>query len=549
MTDPSSPGALLRRTVRRHLPRLVPFVVLLTLWQVCETAVPVIVGQVIDRAVVTGDVSALVAWLGVLVAVFAVLSASYRFGARFGFGAAQEEMHLIRMEVLARALEPSSSSRHRAGEVLALSSGDAANIGFALRALGYSAAATGSLAFSAVVLIRIDLALGLLVIVGTAVVLLAVRALTPVLARRTREQEDRASAAIGAASDLLSGLRVLHGLGAGREAARRYRRTSRGAADAAVAAAGSYGSVLATTAAASGLLGVVIAVVAARMAVAGQITIGELVSVVGLSQFLVEPLGMLGSISAQFAQARGSATRVVDFLADTRPQPRAHVVPDAGAALSVAMGESTLVARRGELLGVCVPDHAQAVGLVRQLADAEPGVRWGDHDLSEVDPAVRPAHLVVAPHRVDLFEGTVGQTLAVGAGGPSPEVALAAAAASDLLEAEGLDTTVSADGTTLSGGQRQRLSLARALACGTSTLVLHDPTTALDPVTESRVADGIVSARHAEGSPASTWLVTSSPTLLERADRVVLLRDGRVLAEGTHSALLQHSDYAQAVLR
>lgn len=80
-------------------------------------------------------------------------------------------------------------------------------------------------------------------------------------------------------------------------------------------------------------------------------------------------------------------------------------------------------------------------------------------------------------------------------------------------------------------------------------LVLHDPTTAVDAVTEHRMARGLREVRHAAGSDRCTWVLTSSPALLAQADRVVLLGAGRVVATGTHVELCEREDYQEAVLR
>src|SRR5262249_2944640 len=96
-----------------------------------------------------------------------------------------------------------------------------------------------------------------------------------------------------------------------------------------------------------------------------------------------------------------------------------------------------------------------------------------------------------------------------------------------------------------SGGQRQRVGLARALATRAPCLVLHDPTTAVDPVTEARIADGMRRIR--EGR--ATLLVTTSPALLARCDRVVLLEGGSVTPGGTHAALAAEEErYREVVL-
>ncbi len=83
----------------------------------------------------------------------------------------------------------------------------------------------------------------------------------------------------------------------------------------------------------------------------------------------------------------------------------------------------------------------------------------------------------------------------------------------------GLATRVTEQGNSLSGGQRQRIALARALASEAPVLVLHDPTTAVDSVTEARIARGIAEVRGAH----ATILLTSSPVLLDICDRVIEL--------------------------
>jgi putative ABC transport system ATP-binding protein len=108
-----------------------------------------------------------------------------------------------------------------------------------------------------------------------------------------------------------------------------------------------------------------------------------------------------------------------------------------------------------------------------------------------------------------------------------------------------LDAPVSEQGRSLSGGQRQRVALARALATDAPVLVLHDPTTALDTVTEARVAEALRELRRGR----TTLVATTSPALLAACDRVVELDGGAVRAQGSHAELLdRHADYRALVL-
>ena len=109
-----------------------------------------------------------------------------------------------------------------------------------------------------------------------------------------------------------------------------------------------------------------------------------------------------------------------------------------------------------------------------------------------------------------------------------------------------MDAHITERGRSLSGGQRQRLALARSLVVDPPVLVLDEPTSAVDAHTESRIASTLREARRGR----TTVVLTTSPLLLEKADSVALLRDGVVVARGTHRALMRDDlDYRAAVTR
>jgi ABC-type multidrug transport system fused ATPase/permease subunit len=146
-----------------------------------------------------------------------------------------------------------------------------------------------------------------------------------------------------------------------------------------------------------------------------------------------------------------------------------------------------------------------------------------------------------------MFSGRLGDRLDV-TGRGDVAAALETASAGDVLDAlpEGLEAVVAERGRSFSGGQRQRLVLARALAAAPEILVLVEPTSAVDAHTEARIAARL--RRHRSGR--TTVVTSSSPLMLDAADRVALLRDGRVVATGTHAELLAGDpDYRQVVTR
>lgn len=553
-----APGsAVLARSVTRNARRLAVGTGLISLHQVCEAGVPILIGIGVDRAVAPGDAVALVWWVVALALLFTALTMCYRFGARQLMVAIAGEGYRLRGELAAKILHPRGiRTEKRPGELLSISSTDADNVSYLLDYIPRIAGAVTATVVAAVTLLLIDPTLGLAVLVGTPLVLVALQVAAPLITRRVEDQQEIAGQATALATDLLQGLRPLRGLGAEPAAARRYRAVSRASLAAALRAARTHGGYLAASTTCSGLLACAVALLAGWFALTGRIGLGELITVIGLAQFLLEPMGLLAIVPSWVAEARASANRVALVL-DADP-----VLPDATAAVppgplrlaDVRYGPLTgvdLAVAPGEFVGVVAYRLADGEALVRLLsgrvdpAEYTGAVRLGDAELPTLDPAHARAHVLVEPHRTDLFTGTVAANLGV----EEPAAALAASAADQVVaeHPDGLDLVLTERGTSLSGGQRQRLALARALAAQAPVLVLHDPTTAVDAVTEHAIARGVRALR---GGDRSTLVITSSPALLAVTDRVVVLDGGRVTAEGRHDELSAvDAGYRQAVLR
>ncbi|MBJ7530459.1 MAG: ABC transporter ATP-binding protein, partial [Nocardioides sp.] len=316
---PATGGALLRRALRRNARRLGGASALIAVWQVSEAMVPVMIGVVVDRAVATGSWSALALWGGVLCALFATLAFSYRGGAIVGEGALQREGHRLRTELSGHLLDPRGARADQVpGDLLAVATGDADQAAAVLRQAWFAVAAVVGFAVTAVVLARIDLVLTLVVLVGVPVALLVNHLLAGPLTRRSAVRQEALGRATGIATDLVTGLRPLKGIGAEDVALARYRRESHRAAEASVAAARWEGLLYGATQGLSGVVLVVVALVAGSRALDGALSIGELIAVVGLAQFVAEPLQTLAYFVAQLAQSRASADRLVTVLATPR---------------------------------------------------------------------------------------------------------------------------------------------------------------------------------------------------------------------------------------
>ncbi|MFJ8039071.1 ABC transporter ATP-binding protein [Kitasatospora sp. NPDC096147] len=548
--------------------------------QACEALVPVVIGAVIDRAVATGDGSALLRWLILLAVLFLILSTCYRTGARLAERAGEQAAHRLRLTLTTRVLDPygGAEAGHLPGALAGIATGDAKRVGVVGTVLPFGVAALAGLGVSAALLLRISVPLGLLVLLGIPPLLWLGHRISRPLERRSGVEQERAARAGGIAADLVTGLRVLKGIGAEAAAVARYRTVSQDSLAAALRAARSRAAHDGALQALTGVFIVLIALVGAVLAMDGRISVGELVAAVGLAQFLLGPFQVLTWANGEFAQGRASAARIAEVLAappavaggaDTPPADRADAdtpsaaTPLPGSAPAPAAGGLRLRGvgfgaldgldldvTPGELLGVVTDDPAAAADLLRCLGrETDPTAGTIELDgtgLTVLDPAELRRSVLVAHHDAVLFAGTVRENVLASPDGALTDAVLSASAADEVAAAlpAGLDTEVTEGGRSLSGGQRQRVALARALAASPDVLVLHDPTTAVDSVTESRIADRLRELRRGR----TTVLVTTSPALLARADRVVVLTSGAVTADGTHHELTADPAYRTLVL-
>ncbi|MEV6482237.1 ABC transporter ATP-binding protein [Streptomyces sp. NPDC051576] len=558
---------VLTRSVKGQVRRVALGSALGCVHQLGEALVPVLIGVVIDQAVAGQKAGRLVLWLVVLAVMYVTLSWSFRLGAKAGERGAEEAAHTLRLAIVGRVLDARGGAEvgRLPGELANVATEDAKRVGAVNMALMSGIWAVSGVAVSAVALLLISVTLGLIVLLGTPVLLWLGHLLSKPLERRSEAEQDRAAHASGVAADLVAGLRVLKGLGAQQAAVERYRRTSRISLAATLRSARAEswqtGLVLALT---GGFIAL-IALVGGRLALDGSLTLGQLVSAVGLALFLLGPLETFAWVNAELAQGRASAARVAEVLA-TSPavvdgdDPVAEPVRGELRLRGVRLGGLDgvdLALRAGRLTGIAVTDPAGAEALLRCLgreADPESGsVELDGVPLSRLDPAALRAAVLVAAHDAALFEGSLAENVTPEDGSQGGEAdllterAMAAARADEVADSlpHGTATGVGEGGRSLSGGQRQRVLLARALRAEPSVLVVHDPTTAVDTVTEARIADGLRDLRRGR----TTIVVTNSPALLAVADHVVLLDAGRVGAEGTHAELVRtDATYRTAVL-
>ncbi|MFD6229257.1 ABC transporter ATP-binding protein [Streptomyces sp. NPDC060232] len=558
---PRSGSDILRIALRRNVGAMAWGTVLMGLYQAGETAFPIALGLIVEHTMRDRAPGALVLSIAALAVIITTVSLSWRFGMRILQKANTTEAHRWRVQVADCGLQPVARDVDlKSGEVLTIATEDADQTADIIEVVPLLISSLVAVLVAAAALGLADLRLGLLVIVGTVAILSILSVLSRRIGSSTREQQARVARAGAKVADLITGLRPLHGFGGNHAAFRSYRTVSTEAKLQAVTVAGVNGAYAGTAMALNAALAVAVTLTAGGLAFDGRITIGELVMAVGLAQFIMEPLKMFSDMPKYVMMARASAERMalvltappVSVPGPRRPAPGGDLEIDgvrhgalralkfhvpAGEFVAVAAYQPRAAADLAAVLAVKVPPHAY-----------QGAVRVGGQEISELSVEAVREHMLVNPCDAEVFAGTLRTNIDPSGRSRSVAEAVEASMLTDVvaLHREGLDYAVRDRGANLSGGQRQRLSLARALAADSDVLVLHDPTTAVDAVTEQLIARNIARLRRGR----TTVVITSSPALLDAADRVLVLDDGVITAEDTHRNLLATDQgYCLAVAR
>ncbi|MCX5307592.1 ABC transporter ATP-binding protein/permease [Streptomyces sp. NBC_00160] len=484
--------------------------------------------------------------------------------------------------------------RVAAGEVVAVSTGDVEKIGWFVEAVSRFLAAVFSIVLVCVGLLFYAPELGVVVAVGVPLIALASLPLLPRATKRADVQREKAGKATELASDTVAGLRVLRGIGGEELFLGRYREASQDVRKAAVRSARMWALISAIQVVLPGALMITVVWYGATLVSDGRIAVGELVAAFSAVATLLYPLRHFEEIAMAYSFSRPSAKRAARVLSLTRTDaaagrpartgpakapaaggdlydPRTGLLAPAGRFTAVVCGDPDLAGRLAERLGGHPMDEgpgADAESDAQAGAEAgadsgadsgsgagAPSVLLGGVALDELELDTARTLVLVQDKDPVLLSGTLRELFDVPASGAVDSgAALGAAQCTDVLDAllqsapdgteDPMDARITERGRSLSGGQRQRLALARSLVTDPEVLVLDEPTSAVDSHTEARIADGIAALR----AGRTTVVLASSPLLLDRADRVVLIDGGTVAAVGTHRELLRSEPRYRAVV-
>ncbi len=288
------------------------------------------------------------------------------------------------------------------------------------------------------------------------------------------------------------------------------------------------------------------------------ITLGSLAMFAMMIQRLLWPVTRLGAILDDFERARASAKRIFGLLDSPKELPIAQIpqnpAPFVGgvAVKDVSFQYEAEVPilqnlnfqiTAGQTIGIAGPTGAGKTTLIKlllRLYDVSDGsIQIDGIDIRQIDLTYLRQHIALVNQDTYLFHGTVRENIAYGKADASLEAVIAAAKRAKLHDfvdglPNGYDTIVGERGIKLSGGQRQRLSIARAILKDAPLLILDEATSSVDSETERAIQQNL--EQLTQGRTAI--IIAHRLSTIRNADRILVLRDGKLDESGTHDELI-----------
>jgi len=574
MADPS-PAPERKRTLR-PLRRVFPYLALyrglvvgalvsLALAALMTLTLPLAVRRMIDHGFSNADGTFIAQYFAMLVVIAGLLAAASAMRYYFVITLGERVVADLRRDVFAHVtqLSPAFFDRSQTGEIVSRLAADATQIKSAVGATASVALRNVLLGLGAVTMMVVTSPkLSAMVLAAIPVVVLPLVAFGRSVRRRSRLAQDTLAEATAYASEQIGAVRTLQAF------TNEATVTGRFASAIETAFSAARSSVLArallTFVVIFAVFTSVVAVLwfGSRDVLAGTMSPGTLGQFLLYSVFAAGALGALSEVWGELSQAAGAAERLTELLDETPaitapalpvalPQPARGVVAFRGVSFTYpsrpdqqALHNLDFQVEAGETVAIVGPSGAgksTVFSLLLRFYDPQSGnVLIDGVDIAKADPQAVRSRIAIVPQDVTIFAASARDNIAFGRPGASNaeiETAARDALADGFIRAldKGYDTGLGERGVTLSGGQRQRIAIARAILRDAPILLLDEATSALDAESETLVQTALERLMR----DRTTIVVAHRLATVLKADRILVMEDGRIVEEGTHRALVE----------
>lgn len=314
-------------------------------------------------------------------------------------------------------------------------------------------------------------------------------------------------------------------------------------------------------------LSVVMLVAGGLFVVFGRISLGQYAAFSGLIWTLSNPMRTLGNIVNDLQRFSASANKIIEiYYGSPRIVDRNDAVDKPGRFdgkvefdhVSFSYGDTKVLddisftVEPGQtvvIMGETGSGKTTLAELIPRIYDVQGGeVRVDGVNVSRLKLKQLRHNIGFATQDVLLYSDTIDGNISFGDSGMSEEDVVKYAKAADADNfvrklSDGYETIVGERGVGLSGGQKQRISLARALAVKPAVLILDDTTSAVDLETEKHIQNSLANLDF----PCTKIIIAQRISTAKYADKIIVLKDGKILEQGTHDELIKNSGYYREV--
>jgi ATP-binding cassette subfamily B protein len=550
--------------VMRYRSKVAWAIVFLMLAAATTLTLPLAVRRMIDHGFSTSDSTFITNYFSMLVVIAAVLALASAGRYYFVVTLGERVVSDLRRDVFAHVtrLSPAFFDHAQSGEIVSRLTADATQIKSAVGATASVALRNVILGLGAVAMMVVTSPkLSSLVLAAIPVIVLPLVAFGRSVRKKSRQAQDTLADAAAYASEQIGSVRTLQAFTNERLVTERFE----GAVEAAFQAARSsvFARSFLTFFAIFTVFASVVAVLwfGSRDVLSGAMSPGTLGQFLLYSVFAAGALGALSEVWGELSQAAGAAERLTELLTE-RPAITPPAIPKplpATATGSVEFREVSFsypvrtdraavhglsfAVGPGETVAIVGPSGAgksTVFSLILRFYDPDAGTILIDGvDVREADLDTVRNRIAIVPQDVTIFAATVRDNIGFGRPGASSadiEAAAQAALADEFIAklANGYETQVGERGVTLSGGQRQRVAIARAILRDAPILLLDEATSALDAESETAVQTALEHLMRGR----TTLVIAHRLATVLKADRILVIEDGRIVEEGTHRSLV-----------
>ena len=318
-------------------------------------------------------------------------------------------------------------------------------------------------------------------------------------------------------------------------------------------------------------IGIVIVIWAGGIqSIRGDVSVGQIVAFINYLHTTMGPLGIMVMLANVVAAGTASAERineVLDVVPEVQDAPETLSLPEGrgqrisfegvnfhfnGTNNGSVLRGVDFVAEPGQtvaILGATGAGKSSIVNLVARFYDVANGrVTWNGVDIRQVRQSDLLQQVGVVPQETILFSGTVRDNIRYGRPSASDEEVIAAAQAAQAHDfitnlPNGYNTRIEERGVNLSGGQKQRIAIARAILLRPAVLILDDSTSSVDVETETKIQN----AMKEWTQDSTSFVVAQRISTVLHADKIIVVDEGQIVAQGTHSELMKTSPVYQEI--